>query len=72
MILYCNLRLHLRHKMRTVAEILDEHVSTYAAYKSLNLRQGGQFGKWRNMGAKVDDDGQVWIKTGKPIEGWKR
>ncbi len=58
--------------MRTVRELLAKHKSFYAAFKALGLRQSGQFKRWSELEAKVDDDGQVWIKTGKPVEGWKR
>jgi hypothetical protein len=58
--------------MRTIDSLLAPHKSIYAAYKALGLRQSGQFKRWSDLDAKVDDDGQVWIKTGKPIEGWKR
>jgi hypothetical protein len=58
--------------MRTVRELLAKHKSFYAANKWLGLRQSPQLGIWHRMDAKVDYNGQVWIKTGKPIEGWKR
>ncbi len=58
--------------MRKVDSLLAPHKSIYAAYKALGLRQSGQFKRWSELEAKVDDDGQVWIKTGKPVEGWKR
>jgi hypothetical protein len=68
----CNTSMKPPSLMRTVRELLAKHKSFYAAFKSLGLRQSGQFKRWSDLDAKVDDDGQVWIKTGKPIEGWKR
>jgi hypothetical protein len=60
------------NNMRTVRELLSKHKSFYAAFKALGLRQSGQFKRWHELDAKVDYNGQIWIKTGKPIEGWKR
>jgi hypothetical protein len=60
------------NNMRTVKELLAKHKSFYAAFKALGLRQSGQFKRWHDLDAKVDYNGQVWIKTGKPVEGWKR
>jgi hypothetical protein len=58
--------------MRNIRELLSPFPSFYAAFKFLGLRQSGQFKRWHELNAKVDNDGQVWIKTGKPIEGFKR
>ena len=60
------------NNMRNIRELLAPFPSFYAANKWLGLRQSPQLGIWHRMDAKVDDDGQVWIKTGKPIEGFKR
>jgi hypothetical protein len=57
--------------MRTIESLLAPHKSIYAAYKALGIRQGSQFKRHLDMGAMIDDDGQPWIKSGKPIEGWK-
>ncbi len=58
--------------MRDIRELLVQFPSFYAAYKFLGLRQSRQVKLWHELNAKVDNDGQVWIKTGKPIEGFKR
>jgi hypothetical protein len=58
--------------MRNIRELLAPFPSFYAANKWLGLNQSPQLGIYHRMGAKVDDDGNVWIKTGKPIEGFKR
>jgi hypothetical protein len=59
--------------MRTVKQLLDEHVSIYAANKALGFPRTNafQFHRWSEKNAIVDENGQVWIKTGKPVEGWK-
>jgi hypothetical protein len=57
--------------MRTIESLLAPHKSIYAAYKALGIRQSGQFKRHLDMGAMIDDDGQPWIKSGKPVEGWK-
>ena len=58
--------------MRNIRELLAPFPSFYAANKWLGLDQSGQLSRWHDLNAKVDDDGQAWIKTGKPIEGFKR
>jgi predicted butyrate kinase (DUF1464 family) len=59
--------------MRTVKELLDAHVSIYAANKALGMGKSiNKLKEWADGGAIVDDHGQPYIKTGKPIEGWKR
>ena len=58
--------------MTPIRELLAPFKSFYAANKWLGLRQSPQLGIWHGMDAKVDSNGQVWIKTGKPIEGWKK
>jgi hypothetical protein len=59
------------NNMRTIESLLAPHKSIYAAYKALGIRQGSQFKRHLDMGAIIDDDGQPWIKSGKPVEGWK-
>jgi hypothetical protein len=59
--------------MRNIRELLAPFPSYYAASKWVGFdRNSGQFRRWHELNAKVDNDGQVWIKTGKPIEGFKR
>jgi hypothetical protein len=60
--------------MRTVKELLDAHVSIYAANKALGFPRSYafQFHRWYKANAIVDNNGQVYIKSGKVIEGWKR
>jgi hypothetical protein len=59
--------------MRTVKELLDAHVSIYAANKALGMGKSiNKLKNWADTGAIVDKRGQVYIKSGKPIEGWKR
>ena len=60
--------------MRTVKQLLDQHVSVYAANKALGFPRSYafQFHRWKNAEAIVDNNGQVYIKSGKPIEGWKK
>jgi hypothetical protein len=59
---------------RTVRELLDAHVSVYAANQALGFPRSYafQFHRWHKSDAIVDNNGQVYIKSGKPIEGWKR
>jgi hypothetical protein len=60
------------YNMRTVKELLDAHVSIYAANKALGMGKSiNKLKDWANNGAIVDDNGQPYIKSGKPIEGWK-
>jgi hypothetical protein len=66
---------HLKYlsPMRKVKVLLDEHVSTYQANKSLGMGKSiNKLKNWADTGAIVDKRGQVYIKSGKPIEGWKR
>jgi hypothetical protein len=59
--------------MRNIRELLAPFPSFYVASKWVGFdRNSGQFRRWHKLNAKVDNDGQVWIKTGKPIEGFKR
>jgi predicted butyrate kinase (DUF1464 family) len=59
--------------MRTVRELLDAHVSVYAANNALGMGKSiNKLKEWADGGAIVDDNGQPYIKSGKPIEGWKR
>jgi hypothetical protein len=61
------------NNMRTVKELLDSHVSIYAANKALGMGKSiNKLKDWANNGAIVDDNGQPYIKSGKVIEGWKR
>jgi hypothetical protein len=53
--------------MRTIKSITDEYKSFYAANKALGLKQSNQLQRHVKMGAMVDENGQVWIKTGSPI-----
>jgi hypothetical protein len=64
---------HLKylHPMRKVKVLLDEHVSTYQANKSLGMGKSiNKLKNWADTGAIVDKRGQVYIKSGKPVEGW--
>jgi hypothetical protein len=60
--------------MRNIRELLAPFPSLYAANKWLGFPRSNAFQlyRWHDKNAKVDNDGQVWIKTGKPIEGFKR
>ena len=50
--------------MITIKELLEPYKSYYAANKALGRnRNDGQLIKWDRMGAKVDDNGQVFIRT---------
>jgi hypothetical protein len=58
--------------MRTIESLLAPYKSIYAANKALGVGKAiNRLSHWAHLKAKVDDDGQVWIKTGKPVEGWK-
>ena len=58
--------------MKTIKSLLTKYKSFYAADKELGLNVSQmQMQRWSKMGAMVDSDGQVWIKTAKPIEGLK-
>ena len=56
--------------MREVKQMAAPYVSRAAASKAAGVNQT-QFDRWVQAGALVDEDGQVWIKTAKPVEGWK-
>jgi hypothetical protein len=53
--------------MRTIKSITDKYKSFYAANKALGLKQSNQLQRHVKSGAIVDENGQVWIKTGSPI-----
>ncbi len=55
--------------MREVKQLMKPYKSFYAANKELGV-DAWQLQRWQRMGALVDNDGQVWIKTGKTVEGW--
>ena len=56
--------------MRQVKQMTWAYVSTAAGCREVGLNSD-QFRRWVQAGALVDNDGQVWIKTAKPVEGWK-
>lgn len=56
--------------MKTIKSLLTKYKSFYAAAKELGVN-ANQMQRWSKMGAMVDRDGQVWIKTAKPIKGLK-
>ena len=56
--------------MRQVKQMTWAYVSTAAGCREVGLNSD-QFRRWVQAGALVDDNGQVWIKTAKPVEGWK-
>ena len=56
--------------MRKVKEMATPYVSRAAASKAAGINQC-QFDRWVQAGALVDEGGQVWIKTCKPVKGWK-
>ena len=56
--------------MREIKTLLQPYKSFYAANKDLGVSLG-QLQRWHRLGALVDSDGQVWIKTSKPIKGWE-
>ena len=56
--------------MKTIKSILIKYESTVDASKGLGISVV-QLRRWSNAGAKFDSNGQVWIKTAKPIEGLK-
>ena len=56
--------------MRQVKQMTWAYVSTEAGCREVGLNSD-QFRRWVQAGALVDDNGQVWIKTAKPVEGWK-
>ena len=61
---------HMQTGMRKVKVMIWAYVSTAAGCREVGLNPS-QFDRWVQAGALVDDDGQVWIKTAKPVEGWK-
>ena len=54
--------------MKTVKSLMSKYKSFYAAAKELGVN-ANQMQRWSNSGAKFDSNGQVWIKTAKPIKG---
>tara|TARA_R110002124_G_scaffold31092_2_gene105871 strand:+ start:623 stop:802 length:180 start_codon:yes stop_codon:yes gene_type:complete len=56
--------------MKTIKSLLTKYKSFYAAAKELGVN-ANQMQRWSNSGAKFDSNGQVWIKTAKPINGLK-
>lgn len=52
--------------MTPIKQILSHWPSLYAASKELDKNQV-QLKRWLDAGAMIDDDGNVWIKTGKPL-----
>ena len=55
--------------MRKIKDIpaVSQHKSFWAAGKQLRI-DGAKLIRWNDTHAWVDDNGQVWIKTGKPIK----
>ena len=55
--------------MREITKIhaVSEHSSLWKAGQALRI-ESGKLTRWARLGALVDDNGQVWIKTGKPIK----
>ena len=56
--------------MREIKTLLQQYKSFYAANKDLGVSLG-QLQRWHRLGALVDSNGQVWIKTAKKIKGWE-
>ena len=56
--------------MRKVSTLLMPYKSFYAAEKDLYLELK-KLKRWSEGDALVDDKGQVYIKTGRPIKEWK-
>ena len=56
--------------MREVKKMAAPYVSRAAASKAAGINQT-QFDRWVQAGALVDEDGQVWIKTAKPVVMWR-
>ena len=52
--------------MQPISELLAPYKSYYAASKQLGPSIN-QLKRWEALGAEVDNSGQVWIKTGQPI-----
>ena len=56
--------------MKPIKEVLSAYVSLYGAAKDLGVA-ASQLKRWLKADALVDDDGNVWIKTGKrPLRVW--
>jgi hypothetical protein len=55
------------NNMKTISALLAPYKSYYAASKQLGPSIK-QLQRWETLGAKVDNTGQVWIKTGQPIK----
>lgn len=53
--------------MKPITQITNKFPSLYAAGKALNIHPQ-QLSRWINVGAMLDDDGNVWIKTGSPVD----
>ena len=56
--------------MRKVKQMSEPYVSRAAASRAAGVNQT-QFERWVQAGALVDEDGQVWIKTAKPVVMWR-
>jgi hypothetical protein len=56
--------------MKTIKSLLNSYESFAEGSKGLGVSVV-QLRRWSKMGAKFDSNGQVWIKTAKPIEGLK-
>lgn len=56
--------------MKTIKSLLSRYKSFYAASKELGVN-ANQIQRWSNSDAKFDINGQVWIKTAKPIKELK-
>ena len=53
--------------MKQIKELLLPYKSYYAASKEL-CTSINQLKRWEALKVEVDADGQVWIKTGKPVK----
>ena len=55
--------------MREIKNIhaVSKHSSLWKAGQVLRI-EPGKLVRWARLEALVDDNGQVWIKTGKPIK----
>jgi len=54
--------------MKTIKEFLSQHKSTYAAAKYHKVR-AFQLSRLEDVGAIVDNTGQVWIKSKTILKG---
>lgn len=54
--------------MRNIRDIVKPYASLYKAAKALDMNLG-QLVRWYKLGALVDAEGQVWIKTSTPKKG---